>query len=62
MGNVFPRNRPGEFVFTAIPSAQALEVSLCDQAFHVTLADVELAVFREGDGSALLRQCFACEY
>jgi hypothetical protein len=34
-------------------SAKLLEVSLGDQAFHVALSDIELAVFRQVDGAVV---------
>jgi hypothetical protein len=39
--------------FSSVPNslAQPLKIALRNQAFHVAMADVELAVLRQGDGS-----------
>lgn len=37
--------------------AQPLEIALGDEAFDIAMADVELAVFSEGDGSGISVSC-----
>lgn len=40
-------------MMTEISSTESLEISLRNQAFHITLPDVELAVFRQRDGPVI---------
>lgn len=41
-------------------SSKLLQVSLRDQAFHIALSDIELAIFRQVDGPTALISARTC--